>query len=591
MKKLIITLLLLFLTLSSVVVAKDKKADTNETKESKKNTAKIHITGANKELKENINAMLPSRKPNCDASTEVVDNFKQSAERYLSRATKGLGYYNSTFQTTARKSANCWVFDININAGAITHVRKVDVQLVGEGKQDKAFQDILAKPMYQIGDQLKQDKYTDYKTSLVNVASSKGYFDAKFTERKITVDPRSNTADIVLHMETGKRYRYGKINIQQNILDPKYVQRFVQIKEGKPYDGSELSEQQIYLQTTDYYSDVIINSEKDKLSNHTIPINIELTPRKRTEYEFKLGYGTDTGVRTSAKMERHWTGRKGHRLQHEFKLSERASSMESRFIVPKQHPKTENLFYNIKLSRERTDDILSKGVEIGAQYTKKNKGGFQQTGFIKYLKEFTEIEGEDEFDTNYLLFGVRAERTKRDDPLYPTKGQRLSLDIQAAHDNLLSTQNVLKVELNSKFLNPVGSGKLITQLNVGTVISPDFDLLPESLRYFAGGRDSVRGYGYQSLGERNSAGKNIGGKNLLTASLEYDHPLSDSWSAAAFVDAGNAFHEWNSDTSIKVGSGVGVRWKSPVGPVSVDLAWPKDNVSDPHLHLSIGPEL
>lgn len=588
MKKSILSLLLTLLA-SQYVMAKDNKEATDN--KAPKNTSKIHITGANKDLQENINAMLPSRKPDCDASIEVVDNFKQSANRYLEKAAKGLGYYDSRYNIKPHKSANCWVFDINVNAGAVTRVGDVTVQVTGDGKQEKVFQDILAKPMYQKGEQLKQDKYSSYKTSLANAASAKGYFDAEFTEHQIAINPQSHRADIVLKMETGKRYRYGKITMHQDILDPAYVQRFVQIKEGELYDSNTLSEQQIYLQTTNYYSDVIIHSEKDKVVDHNVPIDIELTPRKRTEYEFKLGYGTDTGIRTSAKMQRHWTGRTGHRLQHEFKLSERASSVESRYTIPKQHPQTENLFYNIKFSKEKTEDITSTEAEIGAQYTKKNGGGFQQTAFIKYLTENTEIEDEPTFDSNYLLFGVRAERTKRNHTLYPTKGQRLSLDIQAAHDSLFSSQNVLKVELNSKFLYPIGKGKIVTQLNAGTVISQDFDRLPQSLRYFAGGRDSVRGYAYQSLGERNSNGKNIGGKNLLTTSLEYDHPLSDSFTAAAFVDAGNAFHEWDSSSTLKVGSGVGLRWKSPVGPVSVDVAWPKDNLNDPHLHLSIGPEL
>ena len=579
--------ILLMLFATQIAQAKTKKSKSEDSK----NTTKISLMGGSKELQENINASLPSRKPSCDASKEEIDNFQATVERYLVKAAKGLGYYSSTFQLNPHKAADCWVLDVKISSGVAVHIRQLDVKITGEGKQEEALQKILATPMYQTGEQLKQDKYSSYKSSLASAVRSLGYFDAKFTEHEITVNPKTHTADITLHLETGKRYRYGKITMKQDILDPDYVKRFVQIKEGEPYSSSDLSKQQIYLQTTGYYSDVIIHSSKSKADDYTVPVDIKLTPRKRSAYEFKLGYGTDTGLRAGAKLERRWTGKKGRKLQHEIKLSEKESSLESRYIVPLHHPQTENVFYNIKLSEEIADDIHSKSAEIGTQYTRKNAGGFQQTAFLKYLKDYTKIDGEDEFDTNYLLLGARIDKTKRNDSLYPTKGYRLSLDIQGAHDSLFSTQNVLRVEANAKYINPVGSGKVISQLNLGIVESQDFDLLPQSLRFFAGGRDSVRGYGYQSLGERNSAGKNIGGKNLFTASLEYNHPLADSWSAATFVDTGNAFHNWNIQDPLKVGAGVGVRWKSPVGPVSVDIAWPKDNTSDPHLHLSIGPEL
>ena len=114
--------------------------------------------------------------------------------------------------------------------------------------------------------------------------------------------------------------------------------------------------------------------------------------------------------------------------------------------------------------------------------------------------------------------------------------------------------------------------------------------LPKQLRFFAGGDNSVRGYGFESLGERNAAGAVVGGKHLLTGSIEYEHPVRDDWGLALFVDTGNAFNDWDS-IDLKTGAGFGARWKSPIGPVRVDVAWPVDDFSDPHLHLNIGPDL
>ena len=593
MKSLGITLIYSSLLLASIPVqanifSRQQVAKTPDTPEA---MATIQVQGANKVLEENIRLMLPSRKPACDADKDEIENFEQSAQRYLLKAAKGVGYYKSQFTIYPQKINQCWVFAINVQAGAVTRIANMDVQIQGEGQKDSAFKAILSQSIYQRGDVLQQQKYSDYKSSLSNAARSLGYFDARFTEHQIRVNPDHNTADIVLHMETGKRYRYGNIKLQQDILDPKYLQRFVQIKAGEFYDSNDLSKQQLYLQTTGYYSDVLIHSAEAKSKDYRIPIEMELTAEKRNAYEYRVGYGSDTGARVKATMDRRWTGGKGRKLHHEIQLSQQRSSLESRYTIPLRHPQTENVFYNIKLAHEKTQDIHSNFIEMGAQYTRKNSGGFQQTAFLKYSHDSTQITGKDKFDTHYLLAGARMDKTKRNHTLHPNKGYRLSLDVQAAHKSLLSTQNVLKVELKAKYLNPVGKGKVISQLNLGTVQAEDFDLLPQSLRFFAGGRDSVRGYDFQSLGKRNSDGKNIGAKNLITASIEYNHPVSNKWSAATFVDTGNAFHDWNANNPLKIGAGVGVRWKSPVGPVSVDLAWPKDNLSDPHLHLSIGPEL
>jgi len=121
----------------------------------------------------------------------------------------------------------------------------------------------------------------------------------------------------------------------------------------------------------------------------------------------------------------------------------------------------------------------------------------------------------------------------------------------------------------------------------------DFDNLPKRLRFFAGGGNSIRGYAFESLGtvkEINGEDKVIGGKQLLNLSLEYQHPITDEWSAAVFVDAGNAFDDW-SNYDVKVGVGFGARYRSPIGPVRIDIGFPKDDLKDPHLYLSIGSDL
>jgi translocation and assembly module TamA len=559
-------------------------------KPDKTDLAKIVINGANDELKKNILALLPSRRPACQANHELVEKYLKSADRYLQKAARGLGYYDSDFHIDSQQKDQCWVFDIQAKQGKPVKIGRVNVQLKGEGKKNEVFQKIIAKPMYATGDILNQSKYSSYKSNLQSTATSLGYFDAEFTEHKIEVNLDNYTANIQLHFDTGERYRLGKIDVEQDVLNTNHLQRYIQLKQGDLYSSEALSKQQLYLQTTGYYADVVIKSDLKSAKNQQIPLTLALIPKKRNVYTYSIGYGTDTGIRASAKMERRWVNDKGHKLDAEVLASERYSIVGAKYTVPLHHPQNEHVAYFLNFADIKGDDINSIFAELGAEYTHKAKNGVQQTLSARYLYDITEIPNEDDLESNYLLVGGKLEKVKRDDPVFPTKGYKVSLNVEGAHNSLLSKQNVWLAHLDVKHLQKLGAGKLISRASLGHIETEKFNDLPQSLRFFAGGRNTIRGYDFESLGEVNDEGINIGAKNLVATSLEYNHPIIDKWSAAAFVDAGNAFNTWQDDTFL-YGFGGGVRWKSPVGAVKVDIAWPSDNLGDPHLHLSIGPEL
>jgi len=125
---------------------------------------------------------------------------------------------------------------------------------------------------------------------------------------------------------------------------------------------------------------------------------------------------------------------------------------------------------------------------------------------------------------------------------------------------------------------------------VGTIQTTDFDNIPSSLRFFAGGDQSVRGYEYESLAPSDADGDLAGGANLVVASLEYEHPVAEDWGVAVFADAGNAFDSF--DEGLKTGVGFGVRWYTPVGPLKLDLGIPQDDADDEfRIHFSFGTGL
>jgi translocation and assembly module TamA len=176
-----------------------------------------------------------------------------------------------------------------------------------------------------------------------------------------------------------------------------------------------------------------------------------------------------------------------------------------------------------------------------------------------------------------------------DDPINPREGYSFSAEVRVAP--ALGDAAFAQARLESRWLQPIGAqDRLLLRAQAGALWTDDFSSLPPQLRFFAGGDRSLRGFGYQTLGPRNSRGFVRGGEFLAIASAEYERHLFDEYGIAGFVDAGNAFD--SGDTSLAAAIGVGVRWRSPVGLVRLDLAQPVAGDGDGlRLHLLIGPEL
>jgi translocation and assembly module TamA len=188
--------------------------------------------------------------------------------------------------------------------------------------------------------------------------------------------------------------------------------------------------------------------------------------------------------------------------------------------------------------------------------------------------------------------GIAFDRGYSDELLRPNRGYRLAFELRGAHDGLLSTASLLQVRASARGLVRLGdAGRLLGRASIGVTGFAAIDELPASLRFFAGGDRSVRGYAYKSLGPLDDSGEVEGGRHMLTASIEYEHPVvGDDWWLAGFVDAGNAF---NSDqVNVKVGYGGGLRWYSPIGRIRLDIAFPSDREDDDwRIHFGLGTDL
>lgn len=567
-----------------------KEADDQSGKPGK--LATIEVSGVDSDLRKNIELHMPVTIPECNASKAEVRQFLDTVKKHLRKAARALGYYDSVFRSGGKIVNGCWKLSLKIKPGKPVKVVKQHYQVKGEGKDQPPFKKALSELPYKIGDVLNHEKYTEFKTRLSEAAQMLGYFDAEFEKHSIIISPTTYQAKINLVLNTGKRYRYGAVTVDQKILAPNKIKNYIILKPGQPYNTEDLLKQQQILQRSGYYKLIKVTALHEQAKDGRVPVHIELERKKRNAYTFKVGYGSDTGARVSAEMNRRWTGSSGKKLNLKAQYSQKLSGIAAQLIVPRENPEDDNLIYAIKWENDSKNDVVSQSIELSGNYTRKLESDWIQTASISYLLDKTKAESDASSNhSNLLLFGVGLEKTLADNLLFPLNGWHVKFGLKGAHTILLSDQTLLQFRGTAKRIRKLGKGKILARVAVGSTLIGTFDDLPKSLRFFAGGGNSVRGYGFEKLGDVNSNGDVIGGRQLLTSSIEYQHPVYEDWSAALFVDAGNAFDQWN-NVDLKVGYGVGARWKSPVGPVRIDLGFPEGGgFSDLNLYLNVGSEL
>jgi len=515
----------------------------------------------------------------------------QRAPEEIREALQPFGYYQPEITDSLELNGSEWVARYEVKKGPPLLIDNVDVQILGEGADDKAYQRRLKKMPFTKGQILLQPRYEDFKQDLQWVATERGYFDAKMTVSEIRVRLEDNRADIKLHFDTGKRYQFGQINFPDDAFAPEFLRRYLDFQSGDPYNAARLLSLQSDLVSSDYFNQVEVEAPLAQAEDYTVPVDVRLSPRKANKYSFGLGYGTDTGVRGKASVEGRYLNRWGHHYRAELVASQIQYSLGGEYIIPGTDPRIDQYAFRASLAAVDSDNRTAETARIGFS-KKKQYDSWLSVMSLGYLVERFSFDGDDDDQTTKLLIpSINLSRVSVKDRLFVTKGNRLELNLQGAYEGLLSDMSFVQAALRTKWIWPLSvKGRLITRADVGSTWTSDFDRLPATLRFYAGGDNSVRGYSLDSIGPRDDDGVVIGGRNLLVGSLEYDYYFLEKWGVAAFVDTGDAFDTEVPD--LKTGVGFGLRWLSPVGPVRVDLASGLDEPGDSvRFILSIGPDL
>ncbi len=548
----------------------------------------VRIKPANSELKANVEGYIGSLG---DRDEEALLRFSRGAEEQAKKAAQALGYYQAHIESEVKAGKSPRLV-LKIEPGEPVRLREVTIRVEGPASQLKVFRVPDGKAL-RSGAILNHGHYEDAKRLIQNQASRYGFFNGRFTRQRLAIDPQAGVADIELVYQSGPRYSLGKVHFQGDTpFDDELLQRMVPFKENTPYDSELVAELNQNLQSSGYFEGVRVEAAPTSAQGQTLPVEVQLTTRKPRTMGLGLGFSTDVGPRAKANWTRHWANSRGDSYGAEMELSAPRQNVGVFYDIPLDPPLTDKLRWagGYQYEEIANTDSVSKLLTVGPEWHSKLPSGWQRVISLKWQREEYRL-GDDSGLSTLLMPGVSYSYLRSDNRIDPHNGYRLQFDTQVAKEGLLADTNLLHGNVMLKGLTTLAQRhRLLGRVQFGGSATSGYSKIPPSLRFYAGGDQSVRGYDYQSLSPENSEGDRIGGRYLVAGSVEYQYSVAEKWRVATFVDQGNSFNNLELP-SLKTGVGIGVRWISPVGPLRLDLAHALEDPGGIRLHFSMGPEL
>jgi translocation and assembly module TamA len=557
---------------------------------------RIEIDGVERPIADNIRSYL-SLTRYLQRPDLTDDQVRRLADRAVDETTDALrpfGYYEPVVRSRTTRDDENWIVRLRVTLGEPVRLANVDVAIEGDGSEDAVLRNVIGASSVKQGEQLNHPAYESLKTSLLRTAQERGYLDAQLTRRELVVDPANRRADVHLALATGSRYRFGRIDIEQNAINARLLQDFLRFREGDPFLAEQLRNTQFALEDSQYFGSVTVTAGDRDRESRTVPITIRGDKIRRDRYSVSTGYGTDTGVRGKATWDNRLVNDRGHRMQVQLTASSVLTELIARYIIPVGDPSLEKLEFSAAYITEEIGDLDSERYELTGGYTEV-LGRWQRVLFLKINQETTSFPDGTEQTDLLLIPGVSYASLPPNFLTGWVRDAAYYFELSGSPQTLGSDASYLRFYARGEKVWPIkGPWWLRFRGEVGASWVKEFSELPASQRFFAGGDRSVRGYGLNELSpmevdpnDPDAGPKAIGGENKLVASIEIERDFPKNFRGAIFFDTGNAFNDW-ADQGLVYSAGIGMRFKLPMLMLGVDVAKSlSDSDRNVRFHLNI----
>jgi len=507
-------------------------------------------------------------------------------------------------QPRPRRPADHMTITVTVTPGEPVRVRDADIRIEGQGGNDRYLAEDLAAFTPRVGDIFDHQTYEASKLKIVRRLAERGYLDADFLDRKVEVTRAEHAADIDLSWISGIRYDMGPTRFHQDYFRPGLLDKLVYWKEGSYYHQGKLDRLRQSLVQLDYFSGIDIQANPEEAVDGRVPIDVNLKLAPRNIYTAGVSYGTEYGAGFLAGVERRYVNSRGHKLKTLLDYTQNRKSLTTTYRIPAFKWLDGWYAATAQVYDEQTDYIDTRRVELIGSRSGELNDQWTLTASVHALRERWLFQIADDGDgalsrrpyryATYVYPQVEAQYVNVDDRLFPRSGYVGKATLRGGLEGAGSDTNFAQIQLGATWYRGLGDNdRLIVRGELGQTTSGSQDALPPSLRFYAGGDHSIRGYQYREVGPRvktDGGEYSVGGSKLVTGSVEYEHYYKGGpFGGAIFVDSGSAYDD---SPDFKTGVGIGVRYKSPIGPIRVDIAHGLDDPdSVVQLYLSIGATL
>ena len=518
----------------------------------------------------------------------------------VATAVQPYGFYNSEAKVRILEGDKVAV---NVALNAPLTINKVTREIIGAGREDKAFRERFNSLQLKEGDVLNQTIYESFKSSMFNYALSNGYFDYFWQATRLDLVRDEKQANVLLIAQSGPQYQFGELKYVGDDKARDIIERLKPFKAGDAYSSAVLGDFNRRLNQSGYFTRVIARPVVSEAEGLLVPVEVSLLHRPTDAFNVSVGAATDTGPRVRLGWERPWVNDKGHSVSSDIFISEPEQSVTADYRIPmrnitRDYASIEAGYQFIEYSNTSFE---SETLSLSAhRYWQGDDSPWQHDGSITYLRE-TYDQGELSTNTTSLVLpGYSLTYRDKDSELNITNGAYLQMLTQIGREGYGSDIDFAKAVVEAMVIRTFNNVHRITiRGEVGAIKTNSFDEVPTSLRFYAGGDQSIRGFEYREISPTAEVidpetgdleTDSIGGKYLFTSSVEYAYQVADNWRVAAFIDAGTATND--TSTTLTYGIGPGVHWLSPIGPVRFYIARgfaPEENTWD--FHIMLGPEL
>ncbi len=500
------------------------------------------------------------------------------------------GYYAAEVETQLLGERGDRTVVISVNPGKPVKVTDVSITFEGDvvgTKASKSFpgEEGLKKGWKMpVGTIFRMEDWETAKLALFKELSRTRYPRAAIKHTQAVVDPETYSARLEVEMDSGREVRFGEtVIIGLRRYSEQVIQGLHPPKQGSVYDENRLQRFQSRLLDSGYFNGAEVVADLEMEADE-IPVIVKVHENYTQHASVGVGYSTDTRERASLSYEHFNFIRQDWHLKSSVVVQDRQQTAKADVYLPEDEDGFRDSF---GVAYDRSDfrglDSRTVGLNVRRAW---GSPRFEQYVMLEYLNEHDRIEGDKDERPEALPVTYGLIKRHLDNRFAPTEGYQVEAQVGGAVEGMMTDESFIRGYLKGRYYHRVGQrGDIIVRGELGAVLSDEKKGVPSTVMFRAGGDQSVRGYSYESLGVRRGEAV-VGGRYLAVGSLEYQHYFWDAWGLAFFVDAGNVADKW-ANMDYAVGYGVGVRWKSPAGPIGVDLAY-GEKTGNFHLHFSFG---